>query len=259
MAKSTVPNVIQSVDFPSEWAFATLNLAVQSGVKVLTPAKELANRALADIFRQMFYWIDYSGDTVVAYPTSQKIEFPQLEGGQLDLEATPIIMPGQVEQVEIGPDDFDVDHLHIEVQLEADIPTDKMGRGNLAVTLNERLQYTTRQSLHDVGVGDPGAMMEEWKQEQLDMNALEIEMETAKEEALTPILVDRERQLMEARQPEQPPTLPEEAPLTGDEFAQDQLNFNPALGGETTATGNPEGGPLARANAIGTQIPSEGV
>jgi hypothetical protein len=61
MAKSTVPNVIQSVDFPSEWAFATLNLAVQSGVKVLTPAKELANRALADIFRQMFYWIDYSG------------------------------------------------------------------------------------------------------------------------------------------------------------------------------------------------------
>jgi hypothetical protein len=253
MAKSTVPNVIQSVDFPSEWAFATLNLAVQSGVKVLTPAKELAQRALADVFRQMFYWIDYSGDKVMAYPTSQQIE---------DDLAGPLILPAQVEQIEISPDSFDVDHLYIDVSLEVDIPSDKVGRANTAVTLNERLQYTTRQSLEDVGVADPGAMMDEWEEEQRRRNELEIELEMAKEEAMTEVLLDREQQMMEIQVAAQQQAAQQQGvppPPTGNEMVQDSIAGNPALGGTTAAPGNPAGGPLARANAQGTQIPNEGV
>jgi hypothetical protein len=174
-------------------------------------------------------------------------------------------MPNQVEQVEIGPDDFDVDHLHIEVQLEVDIPSDRMGRVNAAVTLNERLGYTKRKSLEDVGVSDPGAMMTEWEEEQRRLNELEIELEVDKERAMTDVLVEREEQMMQIQlgaqqaQMAQQPQPPQQGAMTGGEVLQGQLAGNPALGGQTTAEATPEGGPLARANALGTQIPNEGV
>jgi hypothetical protein len=243
MAKSTVPNVIQSVDFPAEWAYATLNLAVQSGIKVLTPARELSQRVLSDVFRQMFYWIDYSGDTVVAYPTRQQIEQPEPIEGALGIPP-PILLRNQVEQVEISPDDFDVKHMYIDVELEVDIPSDKMGRVNAAATLNERLWYTKRQALEDVGVPDPGAMIDEWEEERRRESDLNIELMENQERAMTDVLVEREEKLNELRQEAAQQAQPQNPPIAD----------NTALGGQPFAQTSPGEQAQAKATA-GTQIP----
>ena len=65
--KSTVPRILQTGDFPAGTAYATLNLATQSGLKSLAPYKELAEQALASIFQQMIDWIALDGRPVLAY------------------------------------------------------------------------------------------------------------------------------------------------------------------------------------------------
>jgi hypothetical protein len=61
IGKSTVPRVLQTGDFPASTAFATLNLATQSGIKALAPYKELAEDALAEVFTLMLSWLQQDG------------------------------------------------------------------------------------------------------------------------------------------------------------------------------------------------------
>jgi hypothetical protein len=239
-AKSTIPNVIQAADYSAEWAFATLNLAIQSGLKSLSPFQELAEYAISDMFRQMFYWIDYTGNTEVAYPTRPEIE-EELEG------ATKFI-PEAVEQVEIGPGDFDPDHLYIDVELTADVPTDRMARVNAAVTMTERMQYPNRYALEQIGEPDPAAAIELWEDEQRRLNEFEIELQDAQMEAETAQLVDREAQLLEVQMSAQEPGLEESQGMpTGNELQQGEMMANPAMGGMPPGIANPEGEAHARA------------
>src|SRR3989304_5858557 len=87
ISKSTVPRVLQTGDFPSGTAFATLNLATQSGIKALAPYKELAEDALAEIFTLMLNWVGDSGE--------------ELEGFAKNGD-------GLSEPIRLGPRDFDV-------------------------------------------------------------------------------------------------------------------------------------------------------
>lgn len=96
MAKSTVPRILQTAEFPQGTAFATLNLATESGIKALTPYRELAEAALAEICMQMLNWL---------------WEFPQ-DSGHFDIPAEWI----------------DLEHTFIEVELTPDVPTDRFLR-----------------------------------------------------------------------------------------------------------------------------------
>ena len=66
IGKSTVPRVLQTGEFPPGTAFATLNLATQSGIKALAPYKELAEEALAEVFTLMLNWLQHSGQPLEA-------------------------------------------------------------------------------------------------------------------------------------------------------------------------------------------------
>jgi hypothetical protein len=154
IGKSTVPRVLQSGDFPSGTAFATLNLATQSGIKSLTTYKELAEQALADVFTQMLYWVDHSGEALVAY------------GKQRD-------DPGQ--QFVIEADEVNAKNLFIDVELTADVPTDRMARINAASMAVRELGYSRARALEQIGESDPAVIMEEAKAEMIEKVDLEIE------------------------------------------------------------------------------------
>ena len=154
IGKSTVPRVLQTGDYPAGTAFATLNLATQSGIKSLTPYKELAEQALADIFVQMLNWVDHAGEPVVAYGSRQDD-------------------PG--EQYVLVSGMFDVNQLYIDVELTADVPSDRMARINASAMAVNELGYSRARALEQIGENDPQVVMQQGRDEQLEAVELEIE------------------------------------------------------------------------------------
>ncbi len=144
ISKSTVPRVLQTGDFPAGTAFATLNLATQSGIKSLTPYKELAELSLAEMFTQMLYWIDYAGEPVTAYGKERD------DGGA---------------QYTISPADFDVENVYLDVELTADVPTDRMSRINAAALAVRELGYSRARALEQIGETDPQAILQQRREE----------------------------------------------------------------------------------------------
>lgn len=154
IGKSTVPRVLQSGDYPGGIAYSTLNLATQSGIKSLAPYKELAEQALADMLMHMLYWIDHSGEVVVSLGSGRDVRGRRFS---------------------IDPALFDVDKVFIEVELTADVPSDRMARINAGALAVQQLGYSRARALEQVGENDPQVIMQEARQEELDLLELEIE------------------------------------------------------------------------------------
>lgn len=249
IAKGTIPNVITMGEIPAGAAYATVNLATQSGVKAINPYKELAEDELSEIIRIMLYWIDYTGEGIVAYPT--------VEGGEID------------ERIAVGPLDFDPEQLYLEVELTADVPTDRLSRMNAAVMGRDKLNMSLRTSHESIAIADSGAEQKQWREEQ------EREMEFRREEAHKDMIMQREEQLETQKQvalqqmnlqmqlqamqqqtqqgappqqPVQPGGQPREAPRGSPGFENIRgQGFNPAVGGGPPAETAPGEGERIRA------------
>ena len=150
--KSTVPRVLQTGDYPAGMAFATLNLATQSGLKSLAPYKELAEQSLAGIFSQMLNWIAFDGRPVLAY---------HQERSSLG------------EQVVLDPAEVDLGQFYLEVELSADVPADRASRIQAAATAVRELGYSRTRALEFIGESDPAVILEEARQERLAERAFE--------------------------------------------------------------------------------------
>ncbi|KAA3643421.1 MAG: hypothetical protein DWQ07_23190 [Chloroflexi bacterium] len=238
MAKSTVPRVLQSGDFPSGTAFSTLNLATQSGIKSLAPYKELAEEALVDVFTQMLYWVKYANEPVLAF------------GKKRD-------DPGS--QYTIYPKDIDLESVYMEVELTADVPTDRMARINAASMAVRDLNYSKSRALEQVGESDPGFIMEQAREETLD----EVDLEIEKQRKLALGKLEIEKMVKEIQEGEEEAKAPEEAEVSEGPVAvagqpqniQELLKqpkfrervhevmgqgFNPAAGGSPPVQADPE-------------------
>lgn len=159
IGKSTVPRVLQTGDFPGGTAFATLNLATQSGIKALAPYKELAEDALAEIFTLMLNWIQH-------------------DGGQLEGFVNADGRKG--EQVVITAKDFDLENMVIDVELTADVPTDRMARINAASMAVRELGYSRERALEQIGETDAKEVMRQAEQEEMDELSHEIRKQRRK-------------------------------------------------------------------------------
>jgi hypothetical protein len=222
--KSSVPAVLQTADFPSGTAFATLNLATQSAVKSISPHKGLAENSVADICVQMLEWVEYTGKPLIAYGV-----------GQEDLGV----------QYIVTPDDFDIEHLYIGVELTADVPTDRLGRINAASIAVERLGMSRERGLEEAGVSDPQTEMKQAMYEAIMQNELQIALQTAQAKAQLQIqmlamqMQQAQQQAMMMQQQGGGQQLPNEPPPPGIPGAEGQ-GFNPAMGGQPPAMMQPE-------------------
>ncbi|MBX3047713.1 MAG: hypothetical protein KIT46_08225 [Anaerolineales bacterium] len=192
ISKSTVPRVLQSGDYPSGTGYATLNLATQSGMKTLAPYKELAEEALGEVFGLMLAWLQHSG---------QPLEGRDGRRGR----GEPIrIQPGELAG------------LAVDVELTADVPTDRMARINAASMAVRDLGYSRQRALEQIGESDPHEVLRQAAAEQLA--AVELEIEKARLLAMAGL-----------------------APAaTAPRPAQGGQGFNPALGGEPAVTADPD-------------------
>jgi len=142
--KSTVSRILSGGDVPSGTAFATLNLATQTAVGALKPAKDLAEKALAEMFVQMLLWVEYTGNSLDAYGS----------------EKDDLGKPYSIDAEEVDPT-----ALFIDVELVPDVPTDRQQRANTASLLVGSVDYPKEMALEDVGVDDPQQAMNQRRKE----------------------------------------------------------------------------------------------
>jgi len=207
IGKSKVPRVLQTGDYPAGTAFATLNLATQSGIKSLAPYKELAEDALAEIFTLMLNWVGHSGE--------------ELEGIAKNGD-------GLSEPIRLSPRDFNVEKLVIDVELTADVPSDRMARINAASMAVRELGYSRERALEQIGEMDAKQVMRQARQEKLD--ELELEIEKQRRQALADLeigeMIGKMRKVVPANE--------------GAEDAVSGQGFNPAMGGSPAVIANPD-------------------
>ena len=214
ISKSTVPRVLQTGDFPSGTAFATLNLATQSGIKALTPYKELAEDALAEIFTLMLHWLQHSGQPLEA-----------VDGRR-----------GRGEQIRVNAKELA--GLVVDVELTADVPTDRMARINAASMAVRDLGYSRERALEQIGETNAREVMRQAAAEELEAVELEIEKQRRLARAKREIEQEVSKDKGEGRK-EKTDNL---SGVSGD-------GFNPAAGGTTPVVANPDA--VAGANIKG--------
>jgi hypothetical protein len=139
--QSTVSRVLMGGEIAAGTSFASLNLQTQTALGALKPAKELAEKALAEIFVMMLLWAKESSTPLMAYGSDKHLDL----GKQYILE------------VENIPEE----DLYIDVELVADLPTDKLQKANTAGMLTQ-FGYSRERALEDMGVSDPQGEMKQW-------------------------------------------------------------------------------------------------
>jgi hypothetical protein len=222
IGKSTVPRVLQTGDFAAGTAFATLNLATQSGIKALAPYKELAEEALAEIFTLMLNWVQHSGAALEGYDRA-----PGRRG----------------EAANLDPADFDLSNVVINVELTADVPTDRMARINAASMAVRDLGYSRERALEQIGETDAKEVMRQAEQEQLA--ATELEIEKQRRLALAKVEIDElianEKEKGAGRKEKEKQKAGEaESGDSGEAEEGNGQGMNPALGGSPAVMANPD-------------------
>jgi len=140
ISKSTVAAVLQGADIPAGTAFATLNLATQTAVGSLKPAKELAEHALADIYSMFMMWAEFTGIDIIGYGKSKD---------------------NMGQEYAIKADEIDPEKIYLNVELKPDVPLDRMQRANTAMMMVQSGIYSKERALDEMGVSDPEQVMKE--------------------------------------------------------------------------------------------------
>jgi hypothetical protein len=153
--KATVSSILQGGALPAGIAFATLNLVTQTAIGVLTPAKDLAQKTLADVYTQMLLWVDFTNQPLYGFDTSDKSTGTELK----------------VEPQHVSPDS-----IYIDVELHPDAPTDKAQKVNTAGIMVEKLGFSQESALAEVGVEDPSEEIVKQMQERLIQHELDMQL-----------------------------------------------------------------------------------
>lgn len=142
--QSTVSRILMGGEVAAGTSFASLNLQTQTALGALKPAKELAEKTLSEIFVLMLLWSKETDKPLMAYGNDRRGDL----GKQYLME------------VDLIPES----ELYIDVELVADVPTDKMQRANTANMLTQ-MGYPREYALEDIGVSDPQEAMFLWNME----------------------------------------------------------------------------------------------
>jgi len=204
--KSTVPRVLQGGNVPSQ-TFSTLNLTVQSGMQVVEPYKQLAERWLEDAARLALKWVAYDKKALSAIAPDDGIS----EGGEV---------AKRVKTFVLDPTKFDADALIIAAELEPDLPVDRTARINGARMLQE-MGMPARVSWEELGEKDATGLQREARFEQLErffferfMNQIKMSDELAMQQKSQAMQMEMQMAAQQAMQQQQapPPPQPTAAP-----------------------------------------------
>ncbi len=242
--KSTLSRILQGGEVPAGIAFASLNLITQNSVSVLKPAKDLAEKALAEMCTLMLLWTEFTGEDLYGY------------SGEKNEEGTEMV---------ISADEIDPMGIYIECELHPDAPTDRQQRVNTAAIAVDQLDMPKEMAMEEIGITDPiAAQKTRWLERKLEhvmemrmqreMMMMEAEIEIQTQQRIMMMQMEMQQAMQQAQQvqqmPEQgmsPDQIPVEAGMEGGEGIRPGprgvprgQGVNPAGGGQPPANFNPE-------------------
>ena len=172
MQRSTATGILQGGgEDLAGMAFASLNLLTLTAVGAIKPWREMAERALAEMFTLMLLWTEYSGEPLVAYGD-----------GKQDAGAI----------YEIMPDEIEPESIYLDVELVPDLPTNRQAQANTAIMLLQSGLIDRESALEEMGVDDPLLVLERMELDRLTEQYQQMLME---QEAMA----QQEQEQMEAQ------------------------------------------------------------
>lgn len=147
MEKSTLSSVLQGFSPSAGVAFAAINTATQSALKVLNPHRRLAERFWGKVFFQMVYWAHFA-DTKIDLGRDQGT----YSGSKIPIE-----------------------RVNITVKLRADVPIDLQARMNTAAQAIQ-VGYSKARALELANESDPEAVIADARRENFEAVMVQGEM-----------------------------------------------------------------------------------
>ncbi len=181
--------------------FSTANLAFKMAVGALSLAKDVAERAEAMGFYQMFEWIDHAGDVpLIAFrENSKNVQGYSKQAG---------------EEIVIKKGEFDTQYLYIDVKLREFGSMDEQAKANLAITMVERLGLS-RQMVAENDLGIEDYSLHEQKRAAEDLMMAKVQAEAQKIQAEVEMMMQQaqmqmQMQAQQAQMQAQPPPQPQQ-------------------------------------------------
>jgi hypothetical protein len=158
---------LQSMQMSGNVQFSTMNAFIQLQMAALEPYKRTTEKAWEQAAEIMFKWVEKTKHAVGAYRTKSKGEGKKAKGAS----------------VIVSPEDFEIEDLHIQCELIANTPTDKMQQVNMYSALKSAgAQIGWGELLERLGLGNPEVLKQDWMNEQLEGVALQNYVEKLKAE-----------------------------------------------------------------------------
>jgi len=132
-AKSTLSDLLMGGEIPSGAAFASINMVTHSAMAVLKPIRELVQNSMADLLELFLLYAHYSQKKLVGYSMADE-----------DRNKLYTIKPGEVDPA----------NLFIDVELSADLPTDRQSRMLTAQVGIQTGLLSRKDARQDIGVTD---------------------------------------------------------------------------------------------------------
>jgi hypothetical protein len=146
MDKSSLSPLMQGGSMPSGTAYATYNIKMQSDMSRLFPYKALAQEAIAE------------GDVItMQWYKHMRMDFVGYGMGKNDRN----------KKYTVEPQEYDMDKIHIDVELNPDIPVDRNQRINGAINLYERLGVSLEEVLDELGYENPSDIAKQSAREKI--------------------------------------------------------------------------------------------
>jgi hypothetical protein len=213
--KSTISRVLQGGEVPAGLAFSALNLLTQTALGALRPAKDLAEKSLAELLTLMLHWVKYTGKPFEARGFSED-----------DAGADYTLDPAEIDPTE----------WIVEVELTPDVPTDRLQRIN-AAALAVQIGYSQESALEDIGVEDPKRELKKRTKEQVQAFLLQQKFQELQMQQQMAAQQAQMAQQMEAQAMAQQQAMQGQPGLGGPVMGGEGMN--PAMGGIPPAMSNP--------------------
>jgi hypothetical protein len=197
--KSTVPRQIQTGEFPSGTPMGAVSIITETGMQTITPYRNTAARAMADIGWLMFALV-------------------KAHGKPLEVDAV-----GDGDTITIDPSEYDLKDLYIDVNLQPKQPIDLVARVNAAQGLID-MGISKERALELSNITDPQKAREEAWMETIRDTIIGKELENV----ATDYDVQIRRKMMTPELEAQ--AIMQEQAMQAQEAPPDQSR-NPAMGG----------------------------
>jgi len=214
IGKQTVARFIQNPEMKADVPFSSMNLIFQLGANTINPHKMVAQECIAEIGRQFLMWTKLNGEKQVVFDKKR-------DDRGLSVGRSIVIDPMMIDE-----------DANIQVELTADVPTDRMQKVNAAVMMAQNLHVPLIRLLEQVGFADPEQALKEYETQLQMENELQIALQERQAESQMNMhakAMQLQQMQMQLQQPVQPGVFDNAG----------GMGFNPAMGGTPPAQAAP--------------------